>query len=52
MSEEGLPHWRVAIIGAGAGGLGLAIRLVESGRRDFVLFEATDGVGGTWRINT
>jgi cation diffusion facilitator CzcD-associated flavoprotein CzcO len=47
-----VPHWQVAIIGAGAGGLGLAIRLAESGRRDFVLFDATDGVGGTWRINT
>jgi cation diffusion facilitator CzcD-associated flavoprotein CzcO len=47
-----VPHWQVAIIGAGAGGLGLAIRLVQSGRRNFVLFEATDGVGGTWRINT
>jgi cation diffusion facilitator CzcD-associated flavoprotein CzcO len=45
-------HWQVAVVGAGAGGLGLAIKLAESGRRDFVLFEATDGVGGTWRINT
>ena len=52
--EEGgaVPHWRVAIIGAGAGGLGLAIRLAKSSRRDFVLFEASDGVGGTWRANT
>ena len=50
--DGGTPHWQVAIIGAGAGGLGLAISLVESGRRDFVLFEATDGVGGTWRVNT
>ena len=47
-----MPHWRVAIIGAGAGGLGLAIRLTKSRRRDFVLFEASDGVGGTWRSNT
>src|SRR6516165_3557932 len=46
------PHWRVAIIGAGAGGLGLAIRLLKSGQRDFVVFEASDGVGGTWRSNT
>ena len=44
--------WRVAIMGAGAGGLGLAIRLATSGQRDFVLFEASDGVGGTWRANT
>jgi cation diffusion facilitator CzcD-associated flavoprotein CzcO len=47
-----VPHWHVAIIGAGAGGLALAIRLVKSRRRDFVLFEASDGVGGTWRSNT
>ncbi len=47
-----VPHWRVAIIGAGAGGLGLAIRLAKSRQRDFVLFEASDGVGGTWRSNT
>ncbi len=51
--EDGpAPHWQVAIIGAGAGGLGLAIRLAKSRRRDFVLFEASDGVGGTWRSNT
>jgi cyclohexanone monooxygenase len=47
-----VPHWQVAIIGAGPGGLGLAIQLVKSGRRDFVLFEASEGVGGTWRTNT
>jgi cation diffusion facilitator CzcD-associated flavoprotein CzcO len=46
------PRWQVAIIGAGAGGLGLAIRLVKSGRRDFVVFESADGVGGTWRHNS
>jgi cyclohexanone monooxygenase len=39
-------------MGAGAGGLGLAIRLAKSGQRDFVVFEASDGVGGTWRANT
>ncbi len=47
-----VPHWRVAIIGAGPGGLGLAIRLAKSHRHDFVIFEASDGVGGTWRANT
>ena len=50
--EHAVPHWQVAIIGAGPGGLGLAIRLVKSRRRDFVVFEASDGVGGTWRTNT
>jgi cation diffusion facilitator CzcD-associated flavoprotein CzcO len=47
-----VPRWRVAIIGAGAGGLGLAIRLAKSHHRNFVLFEASGGVGGTWRSNT
>jgi cyclohexanone monooxygenase len=42
----------VAILGAGAGGLGLAIRLKKAGMDDFVLFEASDGVGGTWRANS
>jgi cation diffusion facilitator CzcD-associated flavoprotein CzcO len=51
-ATQPVPHWQVAIIGAGAGGLGLAIRLAKSRRRDFVLFEASDGVGGTWRSNT
>jgi cation diffusion facilitator CzcD-associated flavoprotein CzcO len=50
--DGAVQHWGVAIIGAGAGGLGLAIRLKKSHRRDFVLFEASDGVGGTWRSNT
>jgi cation diffusion facilitator CzcD-associated flavoprotein CzcO len=50
--SEPVGHWRVVIVGAGPGGLGLAIALAESGRRDFVLLEAADGVGGTWRLNT
>ncbi len=50
--SQAVGHWEVAIIGAGPGGLGLAIALAESGRRDFVLLEAGDGVGGTWRVNT
>jgi len=42
----------VAILGAGAGGLGLAIRLKRAHQDDFVIFEASDGVGGTWRTNS
>ena len=38
--SQAVGHWEVAIIGAGPGGLGLAIALAESGRRDFVLLEA------------
>lgn len=42
----------VAIIGAGFGGLGMAIRLRQEGIEDFVLLEKEDDVGGCWRANT
>ena len=45
-------HVRVAIIGAGFGGLGAGIRLREAGRTDFVILERAGSVGGTWRDNT
>ncbi len=43
---------RVAIVGAGFGGLGMAIRLKQSGTDDFVVFERDAEVGGTWWANT
>lgn len=43
---------RVAIIGAGFGGLGAAVALRRSGIDDLVIIEGSDGVGGTWRRNT
>ncbi|HEY0098826.1 MAG TPA: NAD(P)/FAD-dependent oxidoreductase [Pyrinomonadaceae bacterium] len=43
---------RVAIIGSGFGGLGLAIRLKQAGVEDLVIFERAGDVGGTWRDNT
>ncbi|MGI5528590.1 flavin-containing monooxygenase [Streptomyces syringium] len=45
-------HVRVAVIGAGFGGLGAAVRLRREGITDFVVLERADGVGGTWRDNT
>jgi cation diffusion facilitator CzcD-associated flavoprotein CzcO len=45
-------HVRVAIVGSGFGGLGMAIRLKEQGDEDFVVFERAHEVGGTWRANT
>ncbi|HVU06049.1 MAG TPA: NAD(P)/FAD-dependent oxidoreductase [Polyangiaceae bacterium] len=45
-------HRRVAIIGAGFGGLGMAVRLLQRGERDFVVLEKGSEVGGTWRDNT
>jgi cation diffusion facilitator CzcD-associated flavoprotein CzcO len=45
-------HVRVAIVGAGFAGLGMAIKLREEGAEDFVVLERGDDVGGTWRDNT
>jgi cation diffusion facilitator CzcD-associated flavoprotein CzcO len=45
-------HFRVAIIGTGFSGLGMAIRLKQEGIDDFVVFERAGDVGGTWRDNT
>jgi cation diffusion facilitator CzcD-associated flavoprotein CzcO len=44
--------FRVAILGAGFGGLGMAIRLKQTGVEDFVVFERDPEVGGTWWSNT
>ena len=41
----------VAIIGSGFAGLGMAIQLRRQGRKDFVLLEKADSVGGVWRDN-
>jgi cation diffusion facilitator CzcD-associated flavoprotein CzcO len=41
----------VAILGAGAGGIAMGIRLKRAGY-DFTIYEQSDGVGGTWRDNT
>lgn len=45
-------HLRTIIIGSGFAGLGLAIRLSQQGRQDFLVLERGDDVGGTWRDNT
>jgi cation diffusion facilitator CzcD-associated flavoprotein CzcO len=49
MSAE---HVRIAIIGSGFAGLGMAIRLQREGIEDYVVLERADDVGGTWRDNT
>ncbi len=43
---------RVAIIGAGLSGLGLAVRLREAGIDGFTIYERRAGIGGTWFANT
>lgn len=43
---------KVAIIGAGFGGLGAAVALRRVAVDDLMVIERADGVGGTWRHNT
>lgn len=46
-------HVDVAIVGSGFAGLGMAIQLKRQRvTDDFVILEAADGVGGTWRDNS
>ena len=40
------------IVGAGFGGLGMGVRLLQEGERDFAILERAPDVGGTWRDNT
>src|SRR4051794_25776189 len=47
-----MQHVEVAIVGAGAGGLGLAARLRRQGETSFAIFDRADRIGGTLRDNT
>ncbi len=46
------PDYQVAIIGAGFGGLGMAVALKERGQHSLVVVEKENDVGGCWRDNT
>ena len=43
---------RLAIVGAGFSGIGMAIRLRQQGIDDFVILERAGDLGGTWRDNS
>ena len=43
---------KVLIIGAGFGGLGMAIKLKQAGMDDFLVLEKDADVGGTWWANS
>ncbi len=46
------PTPRIAIIGSGFGGLGMAYYLKKAGIESFTIYEKTSGLGGVWRENT
>jgi cation diffusion facilitator CzcD-associated flavoprotein CzcO len=46
------PPPRIAIIGAGFGGVCVGIQLAKAGIRSFTLYEKAPALGGTWRDNT
>lgn len=54
MSENrgAVAHSHIAIIGAGFGGLAVAIRLQQAGFNDFVLMDRAADIGGVWRDNS
>jgi cation diffusion facilitator CzcD-associated flavoprotein CzcO len=43
---------RIAIVGSGFAGLGMAIRLQQMSITSFTIYEAAGDIGGTWRDNT
>lgn len=45
-------RFRIAIIGAGFGGVAAAVYLAKAGFHDIVIYERSMGVGGVWHQNT
>ena len=52
MAADAERHTRIAVIGAGFGGIATGLRLLRAGHDDFVIFDRGAEVGGTWRDNT
>ncbi|WP_216909025.1 flavin-containing monooxygenase [Nocardia noduli] len=52
VGDQPTRHARTIVIGSGFAGLGLAIRLGQQGRTDYLILERGNDVGGTWRDNT
>ena len=50
--ERTLQDPRIVIIGAGMAGILSAIKFREAGYDNFVIYEKSDALGGTWRANT
>ncbi|WP_405484180.1 flavin-containing monooxygenase [Nocardia sp. NBC_00511] len=51
-APEPVEHTAIAVVGAGFGGIGLAVKLREAGFEDLLVLERADDLGGTWRANT
>src|SRR6516225_9932706 len=49
--DRGVQSPRVAIIGGGFGGVGLAVLLTKAGFDSFTMFEKAEKAGGTWWYN-
>jgi cation diffusion facilitator CzcD-associated flavoprotein CzcO len=48
----GQSAYRVVIVGAGFGGIGMALALRQAGIEDFLVVDRAGDLGGTWRDNT
>src|SRR5215470_9684256 len=44
--------YRVVVVGAGFGGIGMAVALKQAGIEDFVVLDKADDLGGIWRDNS
>ena len=44
-------HHEVIVVGAGFGGMGVAIELNRMGYEDIVILDREDDLGGTWHVN-
>jgi cation diffusion facilitator CzcD-associated flavoprotein CzcO len=52
MNTTTTADYEVIVVGTGFSGLGMAIKLKETGVEDFLVIEKADSVAGTWRENT
>src|SRR6186713_2585398 len=43
---------KFVVVGAGMAGILTAVKLIEAGYRDVIVYEKADRLGGTWRENT
>ncbi|OBK23478.1 flavin-containing monooxygenase [Mycobacterium asiaticum] len=52
MNSKAFSHNHIVIVGAGFGGLAVAIRLQQAGLNNFVVLDRAADIGGVWRDNT